>query len=288
MVRETLYIIDFSNLLHRAAHAMSDLSTASGFPTGAIYGTFTMLSKLMIDKKVQNMVVCYDWQGDYSIRKEYYPNYKCSRDKKPHISAQEFIARRVMELLDLATVEESGYEADDLIGSAVEYYKGQYDIVILTGDKDMLQLIEPGVTVYDSMKKCYYGDPEIQKKFGVRPNQIVDFLAIAGDKGDDVPGVKGIGKVGACKLLAQFNDLEDIYANIDQVTGANHNKLIKNKDDAFVSKRLVSLVKDRHHLFTELDICVSPQPNGDLTQLFSKLEFEHGIRRLTKLWQTYK
>ena len=282
---DDLYIVDISNLMHRAFYVHQDLATPAGFPTGAIMGTFSMLVNMIKKYDIKDMLICYDHPGQESFRKSIYPGYKASRGAKGSISAQELIIRRVIELLGISTVEQAGYEADDLIASAVKKFKPHRNIVIVTGDKDLLQLIDTNVTVLDTMKKCFYGDDEVQKKFGVKANQISDFLAIAGDKVDDIPGVKGVGKVGAGKLLAEYGTLEEIYKNIVVVKGALGRKMAADEDNAFLSRRL-------SHLYDNLDIQpddmrLKPQYSEELLQLFERLHFSQNTKKLQLLWSRF-
>jgi len=286
-MKPKLYVFDISNLIHRAAHAMRDLTMDNGFPTGAIYGTFTMLSTFAVKKHPENILICYDHAGPESLRKNIYPEYKANRVRQETISAQELIIRKMIELLGMASVVLPGYEADDLIGCAVKQYSDKFDIDIITGDKDLLQLIGNGVHVYDTMKNVYYGEEEVMKKFGVRPDQIVDFLAIAGDKVDNIPGVRGLGKVGVGKLLAEYNSLEEIYENIDKIVGKTQEKLIKSKDDAFMSYELASLITNVE-MPDPSSLGFNPQTSTDLIELFTRLEFNSGLLKLNNLWTLYK
>lgn len=286
-MREKLYLVDLSNFMHRAAHAMSSLSTSGGLPTGGIYGTFTMISRLMITRKIKHMLICYDWQGSESYRADIYPTYKSNRIKKEYISAQELIIRKMIELLGIASYEKCGYEADDIIGSAVEQYRDVFDVVILTGDKDLLQLVQPGVEVYDSMKNAYYGDKDVAKKFGVRPDQIADYLALAGDKVDSIPGVQGIGPVAAKKLLETWNSVEDIYKNVNHVEKKWRKKLEDGEELAKISKSLTTLGIINIPLSIE-DLSVHPVYDEELIELFAKLEFNNGISKLKQLWTAYE
>lgn len=286
--KEILYVFDISNMIHRAFHAMekNNLSTASGFPTGAIYGTFNMLTNFITKFRPQNMLICYDPQDGNSVRKDMYPLYKSNRVQVNAVSAQELIIRRMIELLGIASVEASGYEADDMIGTAVVQFRDEYNIEIITGDKDMLQLVGPGVNVYDSMKGVYYGDAEVSKKFGVRPNQIVDYLAIVGDTADCIPGVKGIGHKGAGKLLAEFSSVEEIYENLDKITGSTYKKLVAGKIMAELSWSLANLqIVDVD--WDNKDVSFSPQVNRDLIELLSKLDFDKSLIKLNAVWNIY-
>ena len=279
---DDIYIVDISNIMHRAFHVHQDLSTPDGFPTGAIHGTFSMLCGMIQKYDIKNMLICYDHPGGESLRKSIYPGYKASRSTRGSISAQELIIRKIVELLGICAIEMPGYEADDMIASAVRYYKSQHNVVIVTGDKDLLQLIDTNVTVLDTMKKCFYGETEVDKKFGVKPHQISDFLAIAGDKVDDIPGVAGVGKVGASKLLAKYGTLEGIYDNVGDISGALGKKMVAGKEDAFLRKKLSHLYDVE--LAPDLDITVNPKYNEDLLTLFNKLGFVANTKKLTKLW----
>lgn len=282
---DDLYIIDISNIMHRAFHVHKDLSLPSGMPTGAIHGTFSMLCGMIKTYDIKRMLICYDPPGDECIRKSIYPGYKASRNKRGAVDAQELIIRKIVELLGICTIEMPGYEADDLIASAARHFKSQSNIVIVTGDKDLLQLIDHNVTVLDTMKKCFYGEEEVMKKFGVKPHQISDFLAIAGDKVDDIPGVRGVGKAGASKLLLQYGSLEGIYDNVTSIPGALGKKMVADKDMAFISRKLSHLY-DFHHP-GDGDMQVKPQYNEELLSLFERLHFVANTKKLTKLWESF-
>lgn len=280
-----LYIIDISNLFHRAFHVHKDMCTPEGFPTGAIFGTFSMICNMIKKYDIKDMLICYDHPGEESFRKGIYPGYKASRGTRGSMSAQELIIRKMIELLGIATIEQAGYEADDLIASAVRYFKSQRNCVIVTGDKDLLQLIDTNVTVLDTMKGCFYGDDEVMKKFGVKANQISDFLAIAGDKVDDIPGVKGVGKVGASKLLTEYGTLEDIYKNVDAIPGALGKKMKADHDSALISQRL-SRLYDNLEINTG-DIQLQPKYSEELLQLFERLYFSQNTKKLQLLWSRF-
>lgn len=284
-MREKLYVIDISNMMHRAFYVHKDLTLLNGFPIGAVHGCFSMLCTFAKRYKPQNMLICYDWQGEGSFRKSIYPGYKASRVKTNGISAQELILRQIFRYLGIATVEAEGYEADDLIATAVKKYKDTHDVIVVTGDKDLLQLIDDNVSVLDTMKNTTYGIEEVQKKFGVLPHQISDFLAIAGDKVDDIPGVKGVGKKGASDLLAKYDNLANIYDHINDISGALGKNMAADKDNAFLSRRLSNLYND---LPLDIDnILFKPTMNNDLLVLFEKLHFVSNTPKLHTLWKQY-
>ena len=284
-MREKLYVLDISNMMHRAFYVHRDLATTDGFPTGAVHGTFSMLCTFARKHKPQNMLICYDWQGEGSFRKSIYPGYKASRTKTNGISAQELIIRHIVELLGIASVEAEGYEADDLIAAAAKKYRDTHDVVVVTGDKDLMQLIGDNVSVFDSMTNTTYGPAEVHKKFGVEPHQISDFLAIAGDKVDDIPGVKGVGKKGAGDLLAKYDSLMGIYDDSVVIPGALGKKMAAGKDDAFLSRRLSHLYDN---IPCEVDsVLFKPTTNNDLLELFNKLQFTSNVPKLHALWKQY-
>ena len=287
MSKPKLYVIDISNIIHRAFHVHGDLMNSSGFPTGAIYGTFSILMNWIRDVVPENILICYDWQESATVRKSLYPLYKANRTQVNAVSAQEKVIRRMIEHLGMASREVPGYEADDVIGAAVKKYKEDYNIEIITGDKDLMQLVQSGVTMYDQRKKMRYYHDDVIDKFGVRPDQIQDFLAIVGDKADNIPGVKGVGEKGAVKLLNDFESLEKIYESLDSIKGATRKKLEESKDNAFLSKTLATLYKDIS--IGDKDIRFKPVYNEELIKLFGMLEFsDNSIFKLNNLWKTYE
>jgi DNA polymerase-1 len=285
-MKETIYIFDISNMIHRAFHATGELETSYGFPTGAIWGTLNMMLRFIEKYKPTHMLICYDCQKGVSVRKAYYPEYKANRVQVNSVSEEERVLRRIFQMLNIQTLELDGHEADDMIATAVERLKNDLDIIIITGDKDMLQLIQPGVRVLDTMKNVWYDEAEALKKFGVRADQISDYLAIAGDTSDNIPGVAGIGPKGAAKLLSQYATVEDVYANIQSVELKLREKLIKSADNAAVSKRLTSLIIADLPLEADETI-FQPVDNPDLYDLLKRLEFTNIKLKLELMFQAY-
>lgn len=288
MSRDKVFIFDISNMIHRAFHATGELSTSYGFPTGAIYGTLNMMLRFIEKHEPTHVLVCYDSQSGKSVRRDMYPEYKANRVQVNEISAEEKIIRRFFELLSIPSVELDGYEADDLIGSAVKELSPHMDIVIVTGDKDLLQLIRPGVQVYDSMKNIWYGPDEALRKFGVRPDQISDYLAITGDSVDNIPGVMGIGPKGAEKLLKSFNTVQEIYDNLDKVEVKLRQKLEASKDSAFMSKKLTVLFEDLNLGLTPDIVRFKPNTQPLVYPLLEKLEFKNMGIKFELMWQAYE
>lgn len=241
-----IYLVDVSSMFFRAYYAIRPLTSPSGIPVNAVYGFLSMITKLLKDEKPEYMVFCYD-RKDPSFRKEMYDGYKANRTEMPDELAQQIpYIKKLADLLGIPSLEVPQYEADDLIGTLTKFARRQnMEAVIVSGDKDFAQLIEEHVVLFDTMKEVKYDSAKTFEKWGVRPDQFIDYLAIVGDTSDNVPGVKGVGEKGAIKLLEQFKTLEDIYENIDKVESKSvRQKLIDSKEMALLSKKLVTIVVD--------------------------------------------
>lgn len=241
-----IYLVDSSSLFFRAYYAVRSLTNPQGTPVNAVYGYLSMIAKLLKDEKPEHMVFCYD-RKEPSFRKDLYTEYKANRTEMPDdLVVQMPFIKKIADLLGIPSIDQLGFEADDLIGTMAEYaQKHSMQAIIVSGDKDFAQLVNGQVILYDTMKDIRYDRQAIFEKWGIWPEQFIDYLAIVGDTSDNVPGVKGIGEKGALKLLQQFGSLENIYENIEQVEGKSiKEKLIAARDMAFLSKKLVTIVKD--------------------------------------------
>jgi DNA polymerase-1 len=286
--RDKLYIIDISGFIHRSYHVHKDLMTSKGMPTGAIYGTLGLLCKFISENRPVNLAICYDAQDGNSVRRDLYPQYKANRVRVNAVSAQELIIRKIISLLDIYSVAISGYEADDLIATVADKFKGELDVVILTGDKDMLQLIDKDVSVIDPMKNVVYDENTAFEKFGVKPSQISDYLALVGDKADNIPGVTGIGPRAAQDLLSCYAGVDEIMYRMNDVSDKYRDKLNKNIDNLKVSKQLADLVRLNIEVPRD-DLKMLPKYKPELDELLTKLEFSVGfkdkVRRVVKLYE---
>jgi DNA polymerase-1 len=241
-----IYLIDVSSMFFRAFFAIRQLTSPKGMPVNAIYGFLSMVTKLMKEEKPEYMVFCYD-RKEPSFRHDMYVEYKAHRSEMPEdLAVQIPYIKQLADILGIPAVEVPSYEADDIIGTLTKVgKKNGVEVVIVSGDKDFGQLIEDGVILYDTMKDHRYTSAGVFEKWGVRPDQFIDYLAIVGDTSDNIPGVKGIGEKGAIKLLEQFKHLEDIYENIDKVESKSiKQKLIDAKEMAFLSKKLVTIATE--------------------------------------------
>ncbi|MCE3009073.1 MAG: DNA polymerase I [Proteobacteria bacterium] len=240
-----IYLIDVSSLFFRAFYAIRPLTSSKGVPVNAIYGLLSMLLKIMKDEKPDYMAICYD-RKEPSFRKEIFDDYKANRTEMPEdLVPQVPYMKKLAEVLGIPGFEVEGFEADDLIGSLAQIAHDQeFQVYIVSGDKDFGQLIKPGIFLMDTMKEVVMGPNDVKEKWGVPPQQFIDYLALVGDSSDNVPGVKGIGPKGAVKLLEQYGTLENIYEHISEIKGATQQKLIDSKEMAFLSRKLVTIVKN--------------------------------------------
>lgn len=247
-----------------------------------------MMLKFIKDKHPSHILICYDSPNVDAHRKTIYPEYKKGRTSNNAISAQELIIRKMLTELGMHGLMVPKFEADDIIASAAIQFKDEIDVVIMSGDKDLLQLVGPTVRMYDGTKKKWFDDADIQKKFGVRPDQISEYLAIVGDKADDIPGAQGIGPVGAQSLLKAYDTIDGIYSNIDSVTGTMHKKLIKSRDLVYTCSKLTHLYNDIELGVNLDDLKFTPQINDELTGLLTRLEFTGFDSKLTQVWRAYR
>lgn len=271
-----LYLVDVSSMFFRAFYAVRALSAPSGLPTNAIYGFTSMIIKLLKEEKPDYLAFCYDLPTP-SFRKEIYPEYKAHRtETPPDLVPQIPYIKKIVEALGLPSFEVPSYEADDIIGTLTEIgCKHQLQVVIVSGDKDFGQLVRPGVTLFDTMKDVRLDVDGVKAKWGVRPDQFVDYLALIGDASDNIPGVPGVGPKTAEKLLNDFQNIEGIYQNLESVKSASlREKLILNKDSAFLSRKLAKIVTDIS-LVDNLEALRPGQPRRlELAELLRELNFK--------------
>lgn len=269
-----LILVDGSSYLYRAFHALPDLSTRDGRPTGAVRGVISMLKKLQKDFQPAYMAVIFDAKGK-TFRNDLYSEYKANRPPMPDDLRQQIEPlHALVRALGLPLIVESGVEADDVIGTlAVQGVKAGRDVLISTGDKDMAQLVNERVTLVNTMTDTVSDRAGVIEKFGVPPERIIDYLALVGDKVDNVPGVDKVGPKTAVKWLAAHDDLDGVMANADSIKGKVGENLRDALDRLPLGRELVTikLDVDLHEAIDDLEI-QSPN-NEELQALYEDLEF---------------
>jgi DNA polymerase-1 len=246
-----LYIVDGHALCYRAYYAFiqKPLLNSKGQNVSAIFGFFRMLFKLIEDQKPDYFAVAFDPKKK-SFRFQEYPEYKANRQKMPDdLRSQIDEIQRSLEAMRVPVLVREGFEADDVLGSlSHQYAEKSCNVVIVTGDKDAYQLVNRHVTIYANKKGIAefetYGPAEVKEKTGVAPERIIDYMALTGDTSDNIPGVKGVGAKTAAKLIDEFGSLDGIYENIDKVKGKTKDLLSDHKDNAYLSKMLVTIRTD--------------------------------------------
>lgn len=294
---KTLLLIDGHAVIYRAYHALPELTTSSGELANATYGFSRILLTVIRDFEPDYIAVVFDHPKP-TFRHQDFEEYKAHREEMPDdLRPQVEKIKQIVSVLNVPKFEVAGYEADDLIGTLMkqlcENGKGVEGLVV-TGDKDLLQLVNDRVHVFIPGRGKYSVDTEydphmVQQKMGVTPEQIIDLKALMGDSSDNVPGVKGIGKKTATKLIQTFGSLEKVYQrvaeiekdiadglkNTDQVIkGAVLRKLIAGKESAFLSQKLVTILQDAP-ITLDLDACkVSGYDKNQALQVFEELGFK--------------
>ncbi|HVW25973.1 MAG TPA: DNA polymerase I [Polyangiaceae bacterium] len=244
---DVLYIVDLSGYVFRAYHAIAPLnSPTTGEPTQAVYGTVAMLEKMVRTRRPALLAVAMDSKGP-TFRKEIYQEYKAHRPPQPPDLGQQMArCREMVDAFAIPVFQKEGFEADDLIASAVAQARARkWRVVIVSADKDLMQLVGDDVVLWDTMRDKVFGTAEVLERFGVGVAQVRDWLALTGDTSDNIPGVPSVGPKTARDLLVEFGDIDGIYANIDRIDRkALREKLRENEDAARLSQHLVTLRAD--------------------------------------------
>ena len=250
----TVHLVDASPYIFRAHFSLPEsIKTPQGDRAGATYGFASFLLKLAADERPTHLAVAFDRNLNGSFRNDEYPAYKAQRqDPPPELVAQIDTCLEVAQALGAATFIDERYEADDLIATILARLTPQgHGGVIVTSDKDLAQLVSDRVSLLDFAQETRYTPETIREKFGVRPDQITDLLALAGDPVDNIPGVPGIGRKTAAEILAAYDHLEEVYARLDEIPASRlraakslASKLREHRDLAFLSKRLATVATD--------------------------------------------
>ncbi len=276
----TIYLIDGSGYIYRAYHAIRGLTNSKGLPTNAIFGFTRMLIKLIEDHAPTHMVMCLDAKGP-TFRHQLYEDYKANRPPMPEdLVVQLPYIKKVIQGFNLPIVELAGFEADDLIGTmARQATEAGFKTVMVTGDKDFVQLVTEQAHIWDPMKDKTIDLQSVSESYGLKAHQMIDVMGLSGDKADNIPGIPGIGPKTALKLIQAYGSMDNLYAQVATVTPAKQQeKLVRYKDQAFLSKTLVTIDTQVPLTFQPADLAVKPPDNKAAGFAFQRI----GIPAITK------
>lgn len=287
--RPLFCLIDASSFIFRAFYAVRPLSNKAGVPTNAVFGFANMILKVLEEMRPTHIAVVYDTKAP-SFRKEMYVEYKANRSSMPEdLVPQIPYIKKFVEALGLPAFERPGFEADDVIATladrAAHLSNEHAEVCIVSSDKDLMQLVNENIYLYDTMKEQKYTPAQVKEKLGVEPALVADLLGIVGDSSDNIPGVKGIGPKGAVGLLEQFGSLEGIYGNLEAVKKDGQRKqLAECRELALLSKKLATVIRD---LPLETDwhsLRCEPVPGEALYALLQELDFA-ALEKRMRAWK---
>ena len=274
MPQDTIYLIDGTSICYRSFYAIS-LSNSKGLPTGAVYGFYQTLKRIISKYNPVYIGICFDVSRK-TFRQEKFKEYKIQRPPTPDGLKQQIpVIKKLINLLGITLIEKEGFEADDIIATISRKAASEnLPAIIVSSDKDMYQLLDNDrVKVYEPVNDELLDENSFKKEFGFAPQLIIDYLSLVGDSVDNVPGAKGIGKVGASKLIAQFGTVEEIFDNIDKVSPKMKDILLREKENIFLSKDLVTL-RDCNIDLSWQGLKIKERNARELYGLFKELEFK--------------
>jgi DNA polymerase-1 len=286
--KKRIVLIDGHSLAYRAFYALPpDLATSSGQVINAVYGFTSMLIKILEELKPQAVIVTFD-KGKADFRIDQFADYKAHRKPMPEgLREQLDMIHGVLGTLGMPVIEEEGFEADDILATLTGRMPEDSEIYIVTADRDALQLVNDRVKVVANRKGItdivVYDSARVKERYGVEPRQVVDYLALKGDSSDNIPGVPGIGEKTAAALIADYGNLEEVYANLEQVKGARFKKALEeNRDSAFLSRELATMRRDvpiEEEVLAGWEL--KPWDDSEVERTFSTLEFRKLFDRLS-------
>lgn len=286
MKKQKFVVFDGNAIVHRAYHAMPPMTTKGGELINAVYGYSSMMLKVLTELKPDYVAVAFDMAAP-TFRHDEYKEYKATRVKAPEDLYDQFLrVREVTKALNIPIFEKEGFEADDLIGTLACVAPKDVEVIIVTGDLDELQLVDKRTKVY-TMKRGFsdtvlYDEAAVKERYGFGPEKLVDYKALRGDPSDNIPGVAGVGEKSAMTLIQKYGSLENIYKNIDEITGSLKTKLEEGKENAFLSKRLSQIVCDVSVKLNLDDCCTHDFDRQKVFTLFQELGFKSLLNRLPK------
>lgn len=284
---DKIILLDGNSLSYRAFYAMPALKNKKGLYTNSVYGFTLMLERILEDTKPKYALVAFD-KGKETFRHKSYEAYKGTRDKTPTELVEQFgYVRELIESYGIKYEEHLDYEADDIIGSYAKMAeKAGLEVIIVSGDKDLTQLASDNITVYYTKRGVteidYYTPEFINEKYGLTPQQIIDMKGLMGDKSDNIPGIPGVGEKTAIKLLTEYETVENVLENIDNISGKKlKERLTEGKEDAILSKKLATIFTDVP-VDNKIEDLTFKEDREKKKELFEKLEFVSFLRKLSQ------
>ncbi|MBI4100752.1 hypothetical protein HY439_03375 [Candidatus Microgenomates bacterium] len=279
-----LVLIDGHAILHRAFHALPPLTNSRGEQSGAVFGFCSMLLRIVQDLKPKYLAVTFDLPAP-TFRQKLYSDYQSQRPQMAdELSSQIGTLQQVLQEMEIPIFEMAGFEADDLIGTLSKKVKNQVEVIIVTGDRDMLQLVNNHVKLLAPVKgitqMILYDESQVKEKYGLKPKQWVDFKALVGDPSDNYPGVSGIGPKTACDLLQKYESIENLYKNLDKLPAGQAKILSRDEKQVEMAKKLAEIVCNVEVKFNLEDCRLKPFDRPEVIGLFTRLEFKSLIGRL--------
>lgn len=284
---DKIILLDGNSLSYRAFYAMPALKNKKGLYTNSVYGFTLMLERILEDTKPKYALVAFD-KGKETFRHKSYEAYKGTRDKTPTELVEQFgYVRELIESYGIKYEEHLDYEADDIIGSYAKIAeKAGLEVIIVSGDKDLTQLASDNITVYYTKRGVteidHYTPEFINEKYGLTPQQIIDMKGLMGDKSDNIPGIPGVGEKTAIKLLTEYETVENVLENIDNISGKKlKERLTEGKEDAILSKKLATIFTDVP-VDNKIEDLTFKEDREKKKELFEKLEFVSFLRKLSQ------
>ncbi|HMK60675.1 MAG TPA: 5'-3' exonuclease H3TH domain-containing protein [Dissulfurispiraceae bacterium] len=270
-----LYLIDGHSYFYRAFHAIRDLSNSKGFPTNAIYGFTNMLMKLLREKKPHALAIVLDSPVP-TERHRIYEHYKAQRPETPAALVMQIPhMKKIIEAFRITFFEIPGVEADDVLGTLAKKAAVQgFDVFIVSGDKDMMQIVEKTVKIYDPMKEAIIGQAEVIERFGVPPSRVAEVMALTGDAVDNIPGVKGIGEKTAKDLITSVHNLKDLIEHPERIRSDRVRKMITDNIDSIKLSEILATIDIDLKIEVDMQQLSVKEPDWPaLLRIFSDFEF---------------
>ena len=277
-----LAVVDGSNYLYRAYYAIPALTNSKGFPTNAVYGFTTMLMKLLRDLKPDYVVVAFDLRGP-TTRHEEYVDYKATRKPMPDdLIPQVPFIKDVIRGFSVSILEKQGIEADDMIGTlTIQARQKGWRVAIISGDKDLMQMVDDDVRLVDTMKDKTYDAAAVKEKFGVGPDKVVEILGLMGDASDNIPGVPGIGPKTAQRLIEEYGSVDAVIANAENLRNVKLRESFRVHADQARLSRQLALIRTDIEMDFRLEDALHREPDREaLAKLFSEFEFSSLLQQI--------